>query len=150
MHAPAPRTPDHAGEFNTEVFALLTRFEKKAKSTNERGLLSRMRNRIVTAISYEKTALLESAAPVLMEFSDEILNENKTARDAFFLTLDIRGEYTKRAKTEDKASADDEYIFELVDIVRGHYKNSTPEEQDAIHKSVKKMIAVSAGFLLAS
>jgi hypothetical protein len=120
---------------------LITTIERKSRNDLEVANLDRLRKRI----SWLKAALgdtgtISLAAPFFINFSEIILNPNEAERNEFFLTMDVRAEYLKYNAV---VSKQDEFIFELSDSIRKHYKNTTASERAGIYNKVTSMLRCS-------
>lgn len=129
--------------FNGHVTALVKKLELKAKATADRNMVYRLKNRIAAAQSADIATLIDGAAPVLVEFSGNILAP-AASRDEFYLTVDVKAEYLKRHPDDD---IDDE-SFSLINMIRTHYSNSSPAEREEVHRIVCLMLAESTAYML--
>lgn len=138
-------------KFNELVTGLVGRLEKKARKTEERNMIYRLKSRIATALSFDLAAMIAVAAPIFVDFSDKILVETKAERDKFFLEMDAKSEYTRRREAAGTPvdPADNQYVFELIDMIRSKYAESTAAEQDATYAAVRGLLAESADYLIA-
>lgn len=141
-------------KFNALITDLVGRLEKKARSTEERTMIYRLKGRIATALSFDRAAMIAVSAPIFIDFSDKILVDTKAERDKFFLEMDAKAEYEKRKEHISASAAssgepaDDEYVHNLINMMRSKYSSCSPTEQDAIYAAVRGLLAESAEYLI--
>lgn len=128
------KVEDLAKEFNNTIKLLINIVEKKSRSSVEMGNLSRLKRRIylLTAASGEE-ALISTACPFFIECASQIIDRE----EKFFLNVDVKSELLKR---KGAVSAQDEFVFGLIDSVRDHYQNSSKIEQDDIYSKIKILL----------
>ena len=130
-------------EFNTVVFSLLNRIERKARTDLEAGNLDRLRKRIsLLKSTMGDNALIDSAAPFFLEYKDPIMYRD----ESFFTNLDARNECIRRKGAIEKS---DEFIFSLVDSTKVMYNSSSVAEKDTIYAEIKRLFTCSVEFELA-
>jgi hypothetical protein len=127
-----------ADTFNKHVRSLLVRIERKLHTDIDVANLYRLKKRInilKSALGEEEP--LKQATPFFIKYSDEILRDDAAARDAFFLNANARDECAKMAVSIDKT---DEFIFDLIETVKSHYKSVSREERVAIYEDVRQLL----------
>ncbi len=118
-------------EFNTTIRELITKLEKKSRSSVELANLDRLKKRISLLKQLQGDAvLIVECTPFMLEYRDQILSRD----EIFFTTMDIRAEYLKKKKIVDKQ---DEFIFDLTDTIRTQYNKATQTEKDDVYGKVK-------------
>jgi len=127
-------------DFNQIINKLITTIERKSREDLELANLDRLQKRISLLKQIDGVeALIENAAPVILKYSDQILNNDET----FFTTMDVRKE------TGDiKIKQNDEYIFALIDSVKKHYTSLKEAEKKNIFIEVNKLLNLSAQYAL--
>ncbi len=122
------------GEHIELVRSLISRIEKKSRDEIELANLDRLRKRISLLINtMGDNALVVEMIPQMVAYSEKILARDET----FFMGINARDEYIKQHKQA--PSADDEFMFQLVDSVRGHYRKSAQLEKDTVYADVLKL-----------
>lgn len=114
-----------------KVRDLITRIEKKSRDDIEIANLDRLRKRINLLLNTFGThALVVEMSPMMIEYSEPILERKET----FFMDMNAREEYFR--VNGRNPSAEDEFMFQLIESVRGHYRKSLQAEKDAVYKDV--------------
>jgi hypothetical protein len=125
-------------EFNTTVRLLIDRLTRKSRRDEEIANLERLKSRIsVLKSTLGDDAVLAEAKPCLIEFSDRIMEDNVETRDNFFLTADVRAEYTARGLV---VAPEDEFVFTLIDSIRAHYKAAGVAERNDVCREVNVLL----------
>ncbi len=138
MEQPSRDVAAISREFNALIRDLIAVIERKSRSDMEIVNLDRLKKRIsILKSTLGDTILIQLAAPFFLNFSEVILNPDARARDEFFMNMDVRAEYLKYRSTVAKQ---DEFVFELSDSVRSHYRNINQAERDGIYNKVTSML----------
>lgn len=117
-------------EHGLTINSLIKKLEKKSRSEIELANLDRLRKRLNILRSISDSALITEMTPTMEEYADDILNRN----EEFFLTANARSEFVKINKRE--PTKNEEFIFDLIDSIRAHYKKSPQAEKDTVYGEV--------------
>lgn len=118
-------------EHAAAIRSLLTRLEKKSRDDITIANLDRLKKRInMLRRTMGDDEPIKAMTPLMKEYQDKILNRE----EEFFLGMNARKKYVEKHHRE--PSRDEEYIFELIDSVRGHYSKSTKDEKDFVYHEV--------------
>ncbi len=126
-------------EFNKIIKSLMLTIERKSRDDDELANLDRLQKRIsLLKQIYGLDALIEKAAPVILTYSEQIMDND----EQFFTVMDIRGEAAGQVEQEDQ------YIFALIDSVKKHYLSLKDVEKRNIFIEVNKLLKFSALYSL--
>ncbi len=124
--------------FNEIVRKLFVRLEKKTRSSVELADIDRLKKRLsLLKQTMGLDAPVAGAAPFLIEFAQQILDDDVARRETFFTTFDARNAYIQR-KGAIKPS--DEFIFGLIESIKNHYKKASRAERDEVYAEVNTML----------
>lgn len=128
-------------EFNQVVNGLLRRVEQKSRSDQELANLDRVQKRItLLKQTLGLEALIEIAAPIIVQYSSPIMSNNEEE----FLGMNMREEALARGVNIENG---DEYVFELIESVKAHYRKLDAANKKTIFVEVNKLLNFSARFL---
>lgn len=128
-----------AKEFNALIRKLITRAEKKARSEIDVAMLDRLKKRIaLLKQTMGEYALIGESSSFFIEYAETIMDRAECEK--LLMTVDVRAEYVRRKGKVDKQ---DEFIFGLVDSIRGHYTKAPSTERDEIYNEVKTLMEAS-------
>lgn len=120
--------------FNITMKALLRRLEDKSRSEVEIANIDRLKRRISLALYESEDLIMIEATPFFVEFNKQISDHDEN----FFLSLDVRAEYTSRTKRA--ISPNDQFIFDVIDSTKNHYKNANTTERKEVFKQVTALL----------
>lgn len=125
-------------EFNQIISTLLRKVEQKSRNDDELASLDRVQKRInLLKSTMGIESLIDIAAPVILRYSGPIMSNDEN----FFTTMDVRAESINNGIT---ITADDEYIFSLIDSVKAHYVKLGSDEKKKIFIDINKLLNLSA------
>jgi hypothetical protein len=81
--------------------------------------------------------IVQGACPFFIKYSNQILEPDVEKRETFFTTIDPRKVYKERYNEEPTASQD--FVFQLIDIIRNQYKVASQTEKEQVYKEVKDL-----------
>ena len=110
--------------------------ERKSRDEIEVANLDRLKRRLGLLRSEDRTAPVRESYPVFYEYRAQILEQDQTVREKFFLELDARAEYLAKGKI---IKEEDEFVFGLIESIKTHYKKCKQEEKDKIYTDVKTL-----------
>jgi hypothetical protein len=129
--------------FNLSIKNLIRRLESKSRSDDEIANIDRLKRRIsLIRSTVGDSVILGESSPFFLKYADIILNPDRAERDKFFMNLDAREEYAASKFTPYA----DEFMFELVDSIKAHYKALGQKERDEIYNEIKSMLACCIEF----
>lgn len=140
------RKPDDiVADFNGVIRELISRLEKKSRSDFEIATLDRLKKRIILLKStLGQSALIESAAPFFIDYSEQILCRDEN----FFNNMDVRKKIFETKST--RMDKDDEFLLSLIDMIKKYYNKVAQSEKDAVYSDVKNLFNNSVEFQIAS
>ena len=128
-------------EFNKIVRVLLRRLESKATSESDSALVDNLKRKFrFICSSDEDETLIAQAAPIFVQFSDEI----NAGDDKFFLQSNPQVFISNTPYSVDKIAA------ELTNCIKKHYRAGTQAEKTKMIETVQDMLRLCARFLLAT
>jgi hypothetical protein len=120
--------------FNTTVQSIIRKIAQKSRKDIEVANLDRLKKRIGLLLNTNgEQSLLVESSPFFIQFRERILERDQNKRDNFFLTMDVRAEYLK---IKSEVAREDEFVFELTDSIREHYKKIPQNEKDEIYVEI--------------
>lgn len=132
------RPPDViVGDFNDTVRDLIARIIRQTRSEYVAASMDQLKSRaLLLRRNLGSDAVLKLAAPWLIKYAEQILNNDVAAREAFFLSLDVRAAALSSGYV---STAEDEMLFSLVDHIRAHYRAVSADEQARLYALVRQM-----------
>jgi hypothetical protein len=120
---------------HTELIrGLISRVEKKSRNEVEIANLDRLRKRIALLFNtMGDDIVIVKMTPTMEEHSEKILERD----EEFFLTVNAKAEYLRTHKTA--PDSEDDFIFQLIDSIRGHYRKIPQTEKDEVYADVLKL-----------
>ena len=116
------------------ISKLIARVEKRSRDSVELANLDRLRKRIsLLCQTMGPETIIVQMFPFMMDYKEAILQRNED----FFLGLNARAEYIK--KSGKNPTNEEEFIFQLVDSIRGHYRQIPKEEKDEVYNEVLQL-----------
>lgn len=125
-------------DFNSTISELLKNVEALLKSDIDKANIDRLRKRIG---ALKSTIGVSEPLSLAHKFFIEYLDKIKKRDEDFFMNMDARTEAKKYAKK--KITAQDEFVFELVDAVKKSYTSADKSEKDLLYSDVKKLLKCS-------
>lgn len=128
---PLRKPQEIINEHAATIKNLITRLEKKSRDEIVIANLDRLRKRINllrSTMGEDQPILL--MAPLMKKYQAKILNRD----EKFFMGMNARQTYVEEFRKE--PTRDEEYIFELIDSIRGHYQKSPQTEKDIVYSEV--------------
>ena len=129
--APLRRPQEIINEHAITVKNLITRLEKKSRDEIVIANLDRLRKRInLLRSTMGEDQPIRLMAPLMKKYQVKILDRD----EKFFMGVNARQKYIEEFQKE--PTRDEEYIFELIDSIRGHYQKSPQAEKDVVYGEV--------------
>lgn len=124
--------------FNSAIVRLMNFIEKKFKSDAEFALIRRLKNRYQAVLNTlgNHVFIQESIKP-LMKYKDQIINRD----EQFFLLVDPK-------QVGMKIEKEDDFIYQLIDIVKKQYTSYDQLSKNKIWDEVKILFETSCEYYI--
>ena len=127
-------------EFNEITKNLINQLKRKTRSELDLANIERLEKRLsLLRNTAGSQALIEEAGPYILDYSEKIINRDED----FFMKMDVRSKFSG------KVSAEDKFIFTLIDSIRVHYNKARQAERDEVYNAVKSLHDNYVEYLLA-